>query len=139
MTAEARVRAAFEAQGLMRTIGAEVVSVAPGEVVLRAPITPVVSQHDGFAHAALAFALGDNAAGFATLTLLPPDKGVLTVEMKINLVAPARGLALTARGRVEHAGRRLTAVRAEVTAEREDGTVATVALLQGTRTAWTPR
>ena len=111
----------------MATLGAEVVSVADGTVVLSAPIGPAVSQQAGFAHAGLTFALGDSAAGYAALTLMPPDREVLTVEMKINLVAPASGARLVATGRVERAGRRLVVVRASVEADGRP-----VALLQGT-------
>ncbi|MGR3541349.1 MAG: PaaI family thioesterase [Hasllibacter sp.] len=111
----------------MATLGAEIVSVEEGAVVLAAPIGPAVSQQAGFAHAGLAFALGDSAAGYAALTVMPEGREVLTVEMKINLIAPASGARLVATGHVEKAGRRLMVVRATV---RADGRA--VALLQGT-------
>jgi uncharacterized protein (TIGR00369 family) len=128
---EARVRGDFAAQGLMRTFGARIVSLAPGVAVLAAPITPAVGQHHGFAHAALAFALGDNAGGFAASSLLGPGESVVTVEQKTNFLTPARGASLVAEGRVERAGRRLSVVRAEVFAEGPEGRVA-VALMLGT-------
>ncbi|MFO7854450.1 MAG: PaaI family thioesterase [Paracoccaceae bacterium] len=128
---EARVRDGFAAQGLMRTFGAEIVALEPGLAVLAAPITPAVSQHHGFAHAALAFALGDNAGGFAATSLLGPGESVVTVEQKVNFLAPARGQRVVAEGRVERGGRRLSVVRAEVFAEGPEGRVA-VALLLGT-------
>ena len=134
MSWEDRVRAGFAAQGLMRDWGAEVVSLAPGEVVLAAPITGKVTQHHGFAHAAVSFALGDNAAGFAALSLMPAGREVLTVEMKINLLAPAQGVRLLAVGRVERAGRRLTVTRSEVFAEDAEGARTAVALMLGTMT-----
>jgi acyl-coenzyme A thioesterase PaaI-like protein len=82
---EARIRAAFHAQGMMKTMAAEIVALEPGRVALRAPIRPETSQHHGYAHAALAFALGDNAQGFSAQSLMAPGRGVLTVEMKISL------------------------------------------------------
>ncbi|MEM6439277.1 MAG: PaaI family thioesterase [Pseudomonadota bacterium] len=111
---EARCREAFHAQGMMKTLAAEIVALEPGRVALRAPIRPEVSQHHGFAHAALAFALGDNAQGFSAQTLLPPGPLILTVEMKISLVAPAVGEWLIAEARVERPGRTITATAADV-------------------------
>ena len=96
-----------------------------------APIRDLARQQHGFGHAGLTFALGDTAAGYAALTLMPPGAEVLTVEMKINLIAPAAGERLIATGRVVRAGRRLTVVTAEVEAEA-GGRRRTIALLQGT-------
>lgn len=124
----ARIAASFSQQSLMQTFGASIQSVAPGEVVIRAPITNGVRQQQGFAHAGLTFALGDTAAGYAALTLMPMDSEVVTSELKINLLAPGTGAALHATGRVIRAGKRLVVVTSEVI--RDDGTL--VALLQGT-------
>ena len=128
---EARVRASFAAQAMMRTLDARIASLAPGEAVLTAPITERVTQQHGFAHAALAFALGDTAAGYAALSLAAPGDEVLTVEIKINLLAPALGETLVARGRVERAGRTLSVVRSDVTALRGSEERA-VAMMLGT-------
>lgn len=126
-----RVRASFAAQTLMQTLGAEVVETGPGHCVIAAPILPGARQQQGFGHAGLTFALGDTAAGYAALTLMPEGAEVLTVEMKINLMAPAAGDRLIATGRVVRAGRRLTVVTAEVEAVTGDSR-RTVAILQGT-------
>ena len=127
---EQRIRESFAKQSMMATFGAEVVSVTKGEVVLRAPILPGSRQQMGFAHAALSFALGDTAAGYAALTTLPEGQEVVTAEIKINLLSPAQGDYLIATGRVVKPGRRLVVVTAEVQAvtgdERKD-----VAVLQG--------
>jgi len=120
---EARIRANFAAQGMMRTFGATIVSAAPGEIVLACPITETIMQHHGFAHAGASWTLADNAAGFAAQSLMAANEGVLTVEMKINLLAPADGERLIATGRVERAGRRLTVVRADVVAVTESASV----------------
>ncbi len=126
-----RIQASFDRQTMMQTFGATMEAAADGRCIIRAPILPTVRQQQGAAHAALAFGLGDSAAGYAALTLLPEGSEVMTVEMKINLLAPAVGEALEARGEVLRAGRRITVVRAEVVAI--DGEKRkTVALLQGT-------
>lgn len=126
-----RIRDSFARQTMMTTIGATLVSVAAGRVVLRAPIGPHVLQQQGAAHAGLAFMLGDSAAGYAALTLMAAGAEVMTVEMKINLMSPAIGDALEATGTVERAGRRITVTRATVESISGD-TRKTVALLQGT-------
>ncbi|MEL7151098.1 MAG: PaaI family thioesterase [Pseudomonadota bacterium] len=128
---EAKVRASFARQGLMTTYQAEILSVAEGKVSLAAPITEAVSQQHGAAHAGLAFALGDSAAGYAALTQIDGDADVMTAEMKINLLRPALGDRMIAEGRVVKAGRRLIVVQAEVFVETE-GTRSSVAVLQGT-------
>lgn len=127
----ARIRESFARQRLMATFGAGLAEVARGRVVIASPILDLARQQHGFGHAGLTFALGDTAAGYAALTLMPPGAEVLTVEMKINLLAPAAGDRLIATGRVVKAGRRLTVVTAEVEAEA-GGIRRTVALLQGT-------
>lgn len=126
-----RIRASFDRQSMMATLGARLLRVAPGQCLLRAQIAPHVLQQHGAAHAALAFALGDSAAGYAALTTMPEGAEVMTVEMKINLLAPAVGEALEAEGRVVRAGRRLTIVTAEVFA-LTGAARKSVALLQGT-------
>ena len=129
---EADVRASFARQGMMRTLGAALVAVAPGRVAIAAPIRPETSQQHGYAHAGLGWALGDTAAGYSALSLLPRRFDVLTVEMKANLLAPAAGLRLLAEGRVVRAGRRLIVVAAEVHAEAEGGARRHVATMLGT-------
>lgn len=128
---EQRIRESFAAQSLMRTFGARLSRIAAGEVEIVAPIVPGARQQHGYGHAGLTFALGDSAAGYAALTLMPPEAEVLTVEMKINLLAPADGDSLVATGRVVKPGRRLVVVSAEVAAEKE-GVTRQIALLQGT-------
>jgi uncharacterized protein (TIGR00369 family) len=131
MSTDSRIRQSFAAQSMMATFGAELAEIGEGRVVIAAPILPGSRQQHGFAHAALTFAIGDSAAGYAALTLLPDEQEVLTAEMKINLLAPAKGDRLVAEGRVEKAGRRLIVVSAEVFAET--GTDRRrVAILQGT-------
>ncbi|RED18698.1 PaaI family thioesterase [Pontivivens insulae] len=111
---EAACRAAFNRQGLMQTFGASISAIAPGLFEIKAPISPAVSQQHGYGHAGLTFAIGDSAAGFAAQTLIGADQSVLTVEMKINLMAPAQGTQLVANGRVLRAGRRVSTVETDV-------------------------
>jgi uncharacterized protein (TIGR00369 family) len=118
-------------QALMRTLGAEMIEIASGRCRIAAPILPSATQQHGYAHAGLTFAIGDSAAGYAALGILPPDHEVLTTEMKINLLAPARGERLIARGRVVKPGRRLVIVQSDVFALIE-GAETHVALMTGT-------
>lgn len=128
---EARVRASFAKQGLMETLGASLLRVSPGAVDIALAPSPFISQQHGFIHAGAVAAVADTAAGYAALTLMPAGTGVLTAEFKINLVAPATGDRIVARGRVIKPGRTLTLVQAQVAAEIE-GREKMVALLTAT-------
>jgi uncharacterized protein (TIGR00369 family) len=127
-----RIKDSFARQGLMQSFGARLTDIAPGRVVITAPITTEASQQHGFAHAGLTFALGDSAAGYSALGLMQDGDEVLTAEMKINLLAPADGVRLVATGEVIKPGRRLIVARAIVETEYADGSRKPVAILQGT-------
>jgi len=131
---EDKIRQSFAAQSMMETLGARLGRIAPGAVEIEAPILATSRQQQGFAHAGLTFAIGDSAAGYSALTMMPEDHEVLTTEMKINLLAPGRGQRLVARGRVIKPGRRLVIVQSEVFALK-DGTETHVAMLLGTMIA----
>lgn len=109
-----RVRASFERQGLMRHLGARLAHIAPGRVHIVLPGRPEVSQQHGYVHAGATSAIADSAGGYAALTLLPDDTEVLTVEYKINLLAPTAGDHLQAVGTVLKPGRTLSVCRLEV-------------------------
>jgi uncharacterized protein (TIGR00369 family) len=109
-----KIRESFAAQGLMRTLGARIDRLGHGRTLISAPVGPEVSQQMGFAHAGLTFAIGDSAAGYAALSVMDAAAEVVTTEMKIHLLAPARGARLEAEGRVIRAGRRLVVVAADV-------------------------
>jgi uncharacterized protein (TIGR00369 family) len=126
------IRESFGRQGMMSTLQGRIDRVEAGLVALSAPVLPGVSQQHGFAHAGASFALGDSAAGYAAMTMMPVGQEVLTVEMKINLMAPAAGTRLVAVGEVVKPGRRLTVVRATVLAEDAEGRRRETAILQGT-------
>ena len=131
---EDRIRASFAKQGLMGTLGATLVSITPGLVEIALTPTPAISQQHGFVHAGAVSAIADSAAGYAALSLMSPDRGVLTTEFKINLVAPATGDRILARGAVVKAGRSLTLVQSEVFAESK-GRKRLIALLTATMMA----
>ena len=114
-----RVRQSFARQAFMTLIGAEVVWVAPGAVEIALAVRPELGQQHGYVHAGACWSIADSAAGYAAQTLMAAEDGVLTVELKANLLAPAHGTGLVARGRVERAGRRLTVARADVFAAHE--------------------
>ena len=128
---ERRVRESFAKQTMMQTLGAEIIEVQSGLVKVGAPVLAGAMQQQGFGHAGLTFSIGDSAAGYAALSMLPPEVDVVTSEIKINLLAPARGDRLIATGRVVKPGRRLCVVTAEVHAET-DGATKLIAILQGT-------
>ena len=126
-----RVYDSFAKQDFMANLGAELTVVEDGSVEISAPITKSVSQQHGYAHAGLAFSLGDSAAGYSAMTLFDPAYDVVTAEMKINLLSPAMGDRLIAVGRVIKHGRRLTVVAADVFAATNK-TQKLIAVLQGT-------
>ena len=127
----ADIHASFARQTMMATLGATLTDLGQGSAEITAPILPTSQQQHGFGHAALTFAIGDSAAGYAALTMMEDGAEVLTAEMKINLLRPAQGDLLIARGKVVKPGCRLTIVTAMVTA-RVDGAEVEIALLQGT-------
>lgn len=129
---ESVVRASFARQGMMTTLGAEIVGLDPGRCRIAAPIRPETSQQHGYAHAGLGWTIGDSAAGYAALSLMERGSEVLTVEMKINLLAPAAGARLVAEGRVLRPGRRLMVVASDIHAEDGDGARRHVATMLGT-------
>ncbi len=126
-----RVRASFARQGAMRLIGAELVDVAPGYCAIALVPRPEVAQQHGYVHAGVVSAIVDSAGGYAGFTLFPIGSSVLTVEFKLNLLAPAAGERLVAEGFVVKPGRTLVITRGEVHAEHH-GKRTLVALMQQT-------
>src|SRR5690606_19566958 len=114
---ETRVRESFARQAFMRTLGVELVHLAPGEVDLSVPFRADLTQQHGYFHAGVTASIADSAAGYAALSLYPKGTGVLTTEFKINLLRPAQGERLIARGKVIKPGRTLTICQSDVYAE----------------------
>ncbi len=127
-----RVRESFAKQGLMRLLEARVVEVDRGLCVIEVPFREELTQQQRYFHGAVTGAIADSAGGYAALTLAPEDREVLTVEYKINFLAPAWGEKLVARGEVLSAGRRLFVCKAEVVAVSADGEESACAALQQT-------
>lgn len=103
-----RVRASFGKQGAMHTIGATLGEIAPGRVVIELPWQQALTQQHGFLHAGMVATALDSACGYAAATLMPADAGVLTIEYKINLLAPAQGTRFRMEGAVVKPGRTIT-------------------------------
>jgi uncharacterized protein (TIGR00369 family) len=114
-----RITASFERQGLMRLLGARLTRIAPGRVHIELDNRPEVTQHHGYIHAGATSAIADSAGGYAALTLFPEGTDVVSVEYKINLLAPAVGDRLEAVGTVLKLGRTLTICRLDVFALRD--------------------
>jgi uncharacterized protein (TIGR00369 family) len=94
-----RVRESFARQGIMGLLGARMTEVGEGRCVVEVPYSDGLGQQQRYFHGAVAGAIADSAGGYAALTLAPEGREVLTVEYKINFLAPARGEKLVARGR----------------------------------------
>ena len=105
-----RVHESFGLQGAMRTLGASLETIEPGRVVIGMAHRPELTQQHGFVHAGMLAAALDSACGFAAFTLMPEDAGVLTIEFKINLLAPARGPLLRFEAAVTKSGRTISVV-----------------------------
>jgi uncharacterized protein (TIGR00369 family) len=126
-----RVRGSFARQAAMTLIGATMTEVAPGSVTIRLPVRDEITQQHKFVHGGVVGMIADSAGGYAAFTLMPADASVLTVEYKINMLAPAEGDVLLARGLVIKPGRTLSIARADVFGVR-DGREKLVATMQQT-------
>jgi uncharacterized protein (TIGR00369 family) len=111
---QARITDSFNRQGFMRLIGARIDALAPGQCVIIIDFREDLAQQHGFFHGGLVGALADNAGAYAAFTLIEATQSMLTVEYKINLLAPAKGRTLRAVGEVVRAGRTLTVSQVRV-------------------------
>ena len=121
MDLDTRIRDSFDRQGMLVTLGAALTRVAPGIVEIEVPVRPEVSQQQGYAHGALAIAIGDSAAGYAAVTLLDSESDVVTSEMSIHYLAPGTGDRLVARGSVLKPGKRMLVTQADIFAVLDGG------------------
>ncbi len=120
------VHESFQRQRFLMMIGAKLIRVVPGEVEIELPVRAELEQHAGSMHAGVITTIADSACGYAALTLMPAGSDVVSVEFKLNLLAPARGDRFIARGRVVRSGRTLTVCTADVVAFPGEMTVATM-------------
>lgn len=111
---ESRVRESFARQGFMQHLGARITELRPGHCEIRAKHRPELTQQHAYFHAGVSGAIADSACGYAAYTLMPEDSSVLTVEYKMNLLAPAEGEELLARARVLRSGKTLKICAADV-------------------------
>jgi uncharacterized protein (TIGR00369 family) len=128
----ARVRASFDKQAMMRALGVTLEDVAAGSVTLRLPYRADLTQQHGFMHAGAIAAAADSACGYAALSLMPAEAAVLSIEFKVNMLAPAKGEAFVARATVLRAGRTIMVCRADVHAQKSGDEEKLVAAMQGT-------
>jgi uncharacterized protein (TIGR00369 family) len=123
---EARTRSSFAGQAAMATLGIALQQVAPGRVTLLLPYRGDLTQQHGFLHAGIVSTALDSACGYAAFTLMPPEAAVLTIEFKVNLIAPARGPVLRIEGQVVKAGRTISVVDARAVQGEANTLVATM-------------
>jgi len=109
-----KIKKSFSRQGFMDFIGAEITDIRPGYCEIQVPYKRELSQQHGYFHAGIIGTLADNAGGYAAFTLMPSDSSILTVEYKLNLMAPGDGGLLISRAQVIKPGRTLTICRPEV-------------------------
>ena len=128
----ARVRASFDRQAMMATLGVEVTAVEPGRVEMLLRHDDRFTQQHGFLHAGAVASVLDTACGYAAYSVMPPEASVLTVTYTINLLAPAAGERFAITGEVVRAGRTLVVCRGEAFA---DGGQRPFAVMQATMTA----
>ncbi len=127
-----RVRTSFARQRAMQSLGIEIARLAPGEIELAMPYAPAYAQQHGFMHAGIVATALDSACGYAAFSLMPADAEVLTVEFKINLLAPAKGDRFLFRARVVKPGRTLTVCDAQAFAFEGAAEGRLVATMTGT-------
>ena len=128
---EARIRSSFEKQGVMKTIGAVLTKIAPGEVVIEFSYDTSLTQQHGYVHAGVVTTVVDSACGYAAYTLMASDSEVLTIEYKVNFMYPARGERFKGIGRVLRSGRTVTVCSGDVVAV-ENGKEKVVATMLAT-------
>jgi uncharacterized protein (TIGR00369 family) len=128
VTREKIVRESFARQGLMSTIGAEISSIKPGRLEIRFGFKPTLTQQNGFVHAGVVTSVMDSACGYAALSVAPDNHDVLSVEFKVNLLAPASGQSFVVRSAVKRAGKTLTVCVADAFAvnDAEEKLIATM-------------
>lgn len=136
---ESRIRESFGRQPAMTTIGARLVRVAAGEVEIEMPFSAHITQQHGFIHGGILGTALDSACGFASLTLMAADSGILTIEYKLNLLSPGRGERFRFIGRVRKAGRTITLADADAIAIEATGRERLIATMTATEMTITGR
>ncbi len=138
-TYEERVRSSFALQTAMKTLGVEIAAMQPGAIELTMKRDPAFTQQHGFVHAGIVATALDSACGYAAFTLFPAEAEVLTVELKLNLLAPAKGDSFVFRAQVVKPGRTLTFCEGRALARDASGTEKLIATMSGTMMALVDR
>jgi uncharacterized protein (TIGR00369 family) len=125
-----RVQSSFGRQQVMALLGATLTRLAPGQCEIQLPFKPELTQQHGYFHGGIVGTIADSAGGYAGFTLTPADSSVLTVEYKMNLLAPAEGELLIARGRVLKSGRTLVVTQVDAVAVKGGRETLCATLLQ---------
>lgn len=125
-----RVQASFDRQGVMKLLGARVHRIAPGECEIHLPFRSDLTQQHGYFHGGIIGTIADSAGGYAAFSLMPEESSVLTVEYKMNLIAPGDGELLVARGSVLKAGRSLVVTRVDAVVVKDGQETLCATLLQ---------
>ena len=129
---EDRVRESFARQKIMTTIGAELTRVTPGIVEIEMDFSNDLTQQHGFLHAGVISTAMDSACGYAALTVMPENAAVLTIEFKVNLLAPGKGERFLFRGAVTKPGRTIIVADGQAYAFGVDGEAKLIATMTGT-------
>ncbi len=129
---ETRVRESFARQKAMTTIGAELTSIIPGTVEIELPYSPELTQQHGFLHAGIISTALDSACGYAAYSLMPAEAAVLTIEFKVNLLAPGRGERFLFRGNVTKPGRTIIVADGQAYGLDADGNAKLIATMTAT-------
>ncbi len=129
---DAVVRSSFAKQGLMGLYGAQLMRVGPGQVEIEVPFRPDLGQQHGLFHGGVTAAVTDSACGYAALTLMDAGSEVVSVNFTINLIAPAAGDRLVARGRVVRGGSTITVCQGDAYVVGSDGSQTHCATLTAT-------
>jgi uncharacterized protein (TIGR00369 family) len=125
-----RVQDSFKRQQAMALLGAKLSGLSAGACEIRLPYKPELTQQHGFFHGGIIGTIADSAGGYAAFTLMPLDSSVLTVEYKMNLLAPGDGELLIARGRVLKSGRTLVVAQVDAFAVKAGRETLCATLLQ---------
>ncbi|BCH26360.1 thioesterase superfamily protein [Mesorhizobium sp. L-8-10] len=136
---EERVRSSFARQKAMETIGAELTVVTPGTVEIEMPYSAALTQQHGFLHAGVISTALDSACGYAAFSMMPANAAVLTIEFKVNLLAPGRGERFLFRGSVTKPGRTIIVADGQAYAFAADGEAKLIATMTGTMMTITGR
>lgn len=136
---ETRVRSSFARQKVMETMGAEMTRVSPGIVEIELPYDARFTQQHGFLHAGVISTVLDSACGYAAYSVMPADAAVLTIEFKVNLLAPGKGDRFLFRGAVTKPGRTIIVADGQAYAIDEDGAAKLIATMTGTMMTVTGR